>query len=166
MTHNRPVGGQVPDNRAVYSISVASELSGVDPQMLRVYEQRGLLSPFRTDGGTRRYSSRDLERVAIITALLGEGLNLAGIGQVLALQAQNGQLAGELGELRASTGPDRQEVRRLRQENKELRAEIARLEDPHSPIEDGPDTRSGHTGEDPEESSRRQGLDVPRNLSV
>jgi DNA-binding transcriptional MerR regulator len=137
----------------VYSISVASELSGVDPQMLRVYEQRGLLSPFRTDGGTRRYSSRDLERVAIITALLGEGLNLAGIGQVLALRAQNGQLADKLGELRASTGPDRQEVRRLRQENKDLRAEIARLEDPDAPTGDSPDTRSGHTAEEPEESS-------------
>jgi DNA-binding transcriptional MerR regulator len=137
----------------MYSISVASELSGVDPQMLRVYEQRGLLSPFRTDGGTRRYSSRDLERVAIITALLGEGLNLAGIGQVLALRAQNGQLADELGELQASTGPDRQEVRRLRQENKDLRVEIARLEDPDAATRDSPDTRSGHTGEEPEESS-------------
>lgn len=153
MTQNGPVGGQAPDSRAVYSISVASELSGVDPQMLRVYEQRGLLSPFRTDGGTRRYSSRDLERVAIITALLGEGLNLAGIGQVLALRAQNGQLADELGDLRASTGPDRQEVRRLRQENKDLRAEIARLEDPDAPTGDSPDTRSGHTGEEPEASS-------------
>jgi MerR family transcriptional regulator, heat shock protein HspR len=153
VTQNGPVGGRAPDSRAVYSISVASELSGVDPQMLRMYEQRGLLSPFRTDGGTRRYSSRDLERVAIITALLGEGLNLAGIGQVLALRAQNGQLADELGELRASTGPDRREVRRLRQENKDLRAEIARLEDPDAPTRDSPDTRSGHTGEEPEEPS-------------
>jgi DNA-binding transcriptional MerR regulator len=137
----------------VYSISVASELSGVDPQMLRLYEQRGLLSPFRTDGGTRRYSSRDLERVAIITALLGEGLNLAGIGQVLALRAENGELVDALDELRASAGPDRQEVRRLRQENKDLRAEIARLEDPDAPTGDSPDTRSEPTGEEPDESS-------------
>lgn len=121
--------GAIANTRAVYSISVASELSGVDPQMLRVYEQRGLLSPFRTDGGTRRYSSDDLERVAAITALLGEGLNLAGIGQVLELRAHTNELTDQLGELRATTSPDRQEVRRLRRENQALRKEIARLDD-------------------------------------
>ena len=121
--------GAIANTRAVYSISVASELSGVDPQMLRVYEQRGLLSPFRTHGGTRRYSSHDLERVATITTLLGEGLNLAGIGHVLDLRAQTNELTDELGELRATTGPHRQEVRRLRRENQALRAKIARLED-------------------------------------
>jgi DNA-binding transcriptional MerR regulator len=120
--------GKIAHSHAVYSISVASELSGVDPQMLRVYEQRGLLAPFRTDGGTRRYSSQDLERVATITALLGEGLNLAGIGHVLALRSQTDQLADELGELKTTTAPDRREVQRLQQENSDLRAEIARLE--------------------------------------
>ena len=134
--------GEVARGRAVYSISVASELSGVDPQMLRVYEQRGLLSPFRTDGGTRRYSSEDLERVATITALLGEGLNLAGIGHVMELRAESDQLADELGELRTTTAPDRQEVQRLQQENRDLRAEIARLEaqdaTPHGAGESSP----------------------------
>ncbi len=128
-----PAGGPGPagiaNGRALYAISVASELCGVDPQMLRVYEQRGLLSPFRTEGGTRRYSADDIERVATITTLLGQGLNLAGIGHVLELRAQATQLTDQLGELRASTGPDRQEVRRLRQENQDLREEIARLED-------------------------------------
>jgi len=123
MSDARPAIG---NNHAVYSISVASELSGVDPQMLRVYEQRGLLSPFRTDGGTRRYSSDDLDRVAAITALLGEGLNLAGIGHVLHLREETRQLADELGELRTAAAPDRKEVRRLRRENRDLRAELAR----------------------------------------
>jgi MerR family transcriptional regulator, heat shock protein HspR len=123
-------GPGVGNSHAVYSISVASELSGVDPQMLRIYEQRGLLAPFRTEGGTRRYSADDLERVAAITTLLSQGLNLAGIGQVLQLREETQQLADELGELRAATGPDRQEVRRLRRENTDLRAELARLDDP------------------------------------
>jgi DNA-binding transcriptional MerR regulator len=128
MTDSRP---EIGSSRAVYPISVASELSGVDPQMLRVYEERGLLSPFRTEGGTRRYSPDDLERISAITSLLGEGLNLAGIGHVLALREETRQLADELGELRTSTAPDRREGRRLRQENRELRAELAR-EDPAS----------------------------------
>ena len=123
------IGPEIADDRAVYSISVASELSGVDPQMLRVYEQRGLLSPHRTDGGTRRYSAQDLERVAAITTLLGQGLNLAGIGQVLELREETQRLADELGELRTASGPDRREVRRLRRENRDLRAELAELDD-------------------------------------
>ena len=146
---------EVGNSQAVYSISVASELSGVDPQMLRVYEQRGLLSPFRTDGGTRRYSSDDLERVAAITALLAEGLNLAGIGQVLQLRDERRQLAAELGELRATTGPDRQEVRRLRRENRNLRAELDRKDDhgigprrrPHEKPPPQPEEAAGDDGQ-------------------
>jgi MerR family transcriptional regulator, heat shock protein HspR len=123
-------GPDVGDSHAVYSISVASELSGVDPQMLRIYEQRGLLSPFRTEGGTRRYSSDDIDRIATITTLLGQGLNLAGIGQVLQLREETRQLADELDDLRTSAAPDRREVRRLRRENRDLRAELARGDGP------------------------------------
>jgi len=67
-----------PD-RALYAISVAGELTGVDPQMLRIYENRGLLTPFRTEGGTRRYSGRDIARIERIAMYLDAGLNLAGI---------------------------------------------------------------------------------------
>ncbi len=123
------LGPEIEARHAVYPISVVSELSGVDPQMLRVYEQRGLLTPHRTDGGTRRYSSDDLERIASITALLAEGLNLAGVGQVLRLREETRQLADELGELRTTTAPDRREVRRLRRENQALRSELARADE-------------------------------------
>jgi MerR family transcriptional regulator/heat shock protein HspR len=121
---------EVGASRAVYSISVASELSGVDPQMLRVYEQRGLLTPHRTDGGTRRYSSDDLDRVAAITDLLDDGLNLAGIGHVLRLREEAQRLVDELSELRATHGPVHQEVRWLRRENNDLRAELSRRDEP------------------------------------
>ncbi len=135
MSESRPAVGS---SHAVYSISVASELSGVDPQMLRVYEQRGLLTPYRTDGGTRRYSSDDLDRIAAITTLLGEGLNLAGIGHVLQLREKTQQLTDELGELRTTTAPDRLEVRRLRLENHDLRAELAQADDPRRPLQQPP----------------------------
>ena len=91
---------QVERERAVYSISVTSELSGVNPQMLRAYEQRGLLRPFRTDGGTRRYSEADLDRISDITSLLSKGLNLVGIEQVLTLREHNDRLQAEVADLR------------------------------------------------------------------
>ena len=89
-----PVRGSEPDrDRAVYGIAVAAELVGMGPQTLRLYEARGLLHPERSDGGTRRYSANDLERLRRIGALLGAGLNLAGISMVLDLEGQNVKLA-------------------------------------------------------------------------
>jgi MerR family transcriptional regulator/heat shock protein HspR len=68
------------DERAVYIISVAAELAGVHPQTLRMYERRGLLSPERTSGNTRRYSERDIERIRMIQELTQrEGISLAGV---------------------------------------------------------------------------------------
>lgn len=90
--------------RALYSISVTSELTGVNPQMLRVYEQKGLLAPYRTEGGTRRYSGHDVDRIAEITTLLAAGLNLAGIEQVLLLRAENHRLRHEVARLRSAAG--------------------------------------------------------------
>lgn len=83
----RPAG-----DRGVYGISVAAELVGMGVQNLRLYEARGLLEPERTEGGTRRYSANDLDRLRRISDLLDAGLNLAGIGMVLDLEAQNTRL--------------------------------------------------------------------------
>jgi MerR family transcriptional regulator/heat shock protein HspR len=86
-------GGTAPEaDRGVYGISVAAELVGMGVQNLRLYETRGLLAPDRTDGGTRRYSAEDLERLRRIGDLLAAGLNLAGIGMVLGLEHENARL--------------------------------------------------------------------------
>lgn len=80
----------------VYGISVAAELVGMGVQNLRAYETRGLLVPARTEGGTRRYSADDLDRLIRIRDLLADGLNLAGIALVLDLQDENGRLRGQI----------------------------------------------------------------------
>jgi len=131
---------ELDPGRAVYSISVASELSGVDPQMLRAYEQRGLLTPFRTEGGTRRYSRDDLDRIAEITSLLDDGLNLAGIGQVLQLREESRRLNAQVGELEAAGEPHRHEIRRLRRENRALQAELDSRDNSDEAVADGSPT--------------------------
>jgi len=83
------------DARGVYGISVAAELVGMGVQTLRLYEARGLLDPERTGGGTRRYSTNDLDRLRRIGDLLEAGLNLAGIAMVMDLQDENSQLRAE-----------------------------------------------------------------------
>jgi MerR family transcriptional regulator, heat shock protein HspR len=75
------------DDRPRYMISVAAELVGMHPQTLRMYENKGLVRPKRTAGGTRLYSELDLERLRVIQKLTTElGLNLAGVEHVLRLQ--------------------------------------------------------------------------------
>ncbi|MFT3851892.1 MAG: helix-turn-helix transcriptional regulator [Ilumatobacteraceae bacterium] len=91
-------------NHAVYVISVAAELAGMHPQTLRIYERRGLVRPARTQGGNRRYSDVDIDRLRRIAELAGEGMNLEGIRRVMELE---------------------EEVRRLRAENEQLRTTAA-----------------------------------------
>ena len=91
--------------RALYSISIAAELTGINPQMLRVYESKGLLEPQRTEGGTRRYSHNDIDKIKQITTLLQSGLNLAGVQHVLALEAETNQLRTEIEQLRHTASP-------------------------------------------------------------
>ncbi len=83
-------------DRPLYGISVAAELTGVNPQALRGYEARGLIDPARTEGGTRRYSGHDIDRINKISALLKDGLNLAGVAHVLELEAEIGRLRSKL----------------------------------------------------------------------
>src|SRR5918998_6456918 len=98
---------------AVYIISVAAELAGVHPQTLRTYERKGLLKPARTAGGTRRYSERDVERVRLIQELTqGEGVNLAGVMRILALQDEIEALSDRLEQAEHDIDRIRGEARR------------------------------------------------------
>lgn len=97
----------------VYGISVAAELSGLGPQTLRLYESRGLLTPARTAGGTRRYSDDDLARLQRISELVSIGINTAGIGEILGLEARNASLESDNS--------------RLRSDNSQLKADYALL---------------------------------------
>lgn len=111
--------------RGVYGISVASELSGIGPQTLRLYERRGLLNPSRSDGGTRRYSDDDLERLRRITELVDQGVNLAGVAHILDLESKNSRLESDYTQLELLTA--------------ELKAKRKRSAAPNRPK---PDSRS------------------------
>ena len=89
---------------AVYIISVAAELAGVHPQTLRIYERRGLLQPYRTPGGTRRYSDEDLERLGLIQELTADGVNLEGVKRVLEMREEISRLEHQVTRLRRLLG--------------------------------------------------------------
>lgn len=92
-------------------ISVAAELAEMHPQTLRMYEQRGLISPQRSPKGTRLYSQTDVDRLRRIQEMTTElGLNLAGVERVLVLEEQ----------LEAT----RRRLEQLEQKSSEVRAEM------------------------------------------
>jgi MerR family transcriptional regulator/heat shock protein HspR len=97
-----------PD-RPVYVISVAADLIGCHPRTLRIYEERGLLSPVRRRR-IRLYSERDIQRVRMIRYLTEErGLNLAGVQMILEIQEHYHEeltwVFGESEDNRESGGP-------------------------------------------------------------
>lgn len=106
-------GSDMPNesSEAVYIISVAAELAGMHPQTLRIYERRGLLDPYRTPGGTRRYSDQDLEQLGLIQELTSEGVNLEGVKKVLELRAEVERLEHQVSRLRRLLGESEQRIR-------------------------------------------------------
>ncbi|MET3203644.1 MerR family transcriptional regulator [Pseudarthrobacter sp. S3] len=86
--------------QALYAISVAAKLAGTGQQNIRLYETKGLILPERTAGGTRQYSDADVALLLHIGELLDQGLNLAGIAKVLALEVANAELRLALSRVR------------------------------------------------------------------
>lgn len=109
-----------PD-RALFSISVAAELSGLHAQTLRVYEREGLLEPARTAGGTRRYSGSEIDRLREIASLADEGVNIAGMRRVLDLEQQVRKLQAKISGFNA-----------LKEETQTLREALAAATRPHA----------------------------------
>ena len=87
-------------DKPLYMISVAAELTGMHPQTLRVYEQKGLVTPGRSRGNTRLYSQADIERLNLISKLTDEGINLAGVVRILDMRERMLARERELDELR------------------------------------------------------------------
>ena len=100
MSHIRRerIQARIDEERGVFMISVAAELADMHPQTLRMYEARGLIAPQRSPKNTRLYSQRDVELLHRIQQLTAEGLNLAGVERVLALEQRLKELEEKAGE--------------------------------------------------------------------
>ena len=112
---------KIPEDEAVYVISVASQLSGLHPQTLRQYDRLGLVSPNRTVGKNRRYSLLDIVKLRNVQRLVGEGINLAGIARIMQLEEAVSNMALEVAKLRTEVdalieaNPPKSLVRRTEQ---------------------------------------------------
>ena len=105
-------------NKPLYMISVAAELTGMHPQTLRVYEQKGLVTPGRSRGNTRLYSQADIERLNLISKLTDEGINLAGVVRILDMRERMLEREAELDELRVRVRELEDEVHEYKMQEK------------------------------------------------
>jgi MerR family transcriptional regulator, heat shock protein HspR len=81
----------------LFMISVVSEMLGIHPQTLRLYEREGFIKPKRSDGNTRLYSEEDVEKLEMILRLTRElGVNLAGVEVILSMRERMEQMQREM----------------------------------------------------------------------
>jgi MerR family transcriptional regulator, heat shock protein HspR len=93
---------------ACFVISVAARLLNVHPQTLRYYERAGLISPSRSRGNIRLYSTRDIERAQQIKRLIEDlGVNLAGVEVIMKLTERMREMEQEIETLRGQVAQKR-----------------------------------------------------------
>lgn len=74
------------DHRPVYTLGIASELSGIPAHSIRQYIDRGLLLPYKLNSKRHLFSPNDISRLKQIHLLIHEhGLNFAGIRALMAM---------------------------------------------------------------------------------
>ena len=74
-----------PGESTGLAIGAVAERSGLAVSALRFYEDHGLITAARTDGGQRRYPRDVLRRLAVIRAAQQVGFSLAEITEMLAV---------------------------------------------------------------------------------
>jgi MerR family transcriptional regulator/heat shock protein HspR len=126
------VSGSTPK----YMIGVAAELLGMHPQTLRMYEQRGLIRPRRTPGGTRLYSDDDLERMRRVTQLAsGLGVSLQGAEYVVSLEDEVETLRARIVSLEAGlVDATRQIQRRVEEVHRSYRHDLVVWQPPSTSV--------------------------------
>jgi MerR family transcriptional regulator/heat shock protein HspR len=126
----------VTTERGVFMISVAAELAEMHPQTLRMYEQRGLITPKRSPKGTRLYSQDDVERLRRIQQMTMElGMNLAGVEKVLELEEQLERMGRRVEQLERKATRLQEDMQRAVDEvHRSYRAELVRYEPPRAAV--------------------------------
>lgn len=86
---------EITADRPIFTLSVAADLLGLHPRTLRIYEEKKLVIPSRTEGNRRRYSQRDIQRFQFIRHLTAGGVNLEGVRIILDMAEELSRLGGD-----------------------------------------------------------------------
>ncbi len=98
--------GGVPDpaapwtdpDAAFFTVGQAGDLLGVPAATLRRFDAAGAVSPARSAGGQRRYSTRQLSQARRLVDLVAQGMPLQAAIRIVALEDEVEELRGQLPE--------------------------------------------------------------------
>lgn len=112
-----------------YMISVVSEMLGIHPQTLRIYEREGFIKPRRSVGNVRLYSEEDVEKIEMVLRLTRElGVNLAGVDVILSMREKMEQMQREMEDtIRALRDELGREIRRREELMKNALVPVRRI---------------------------------------
>ena len=106
----RPAGGTAPSDRSrarrtvdlpdaaapLYTVSQAAQLLDMQPAFIRRLDTQGVVIPARSAGGQRRYSRIEIDHIAALAGLMGEGMTLAGAQRIIELENEIADLRRQL----------------------------------------------------------------------
>src|SRR3989440_7834196 len=119
---NKFAARKISENNASmpkYTIGVVSQLLGLPPQVLRRYEEAGLLEPARQAGKNRLYSDQDVAILEEIAELSEQGVNAVGIRHIIQIRRHIVVLQQEVQEAREAQFRAEEERRQLEKAHKE-----------------------------------------------
>ncbi len=88
-------GKEIRKSMPIFPIGPVMELTGLSARQIRYYEEHQLITPARTKGNQRMFSLNDIEKLLEIKELLDQGVNIAGIKRILALEEENRKISGK-----------------------------------------------------------------------
>lgn len=89
-----------------YTVGQVAEVLGVPAAALRRLDEQEIVSPGRSEGGQRRYSRDEVERLREVLALTDQGVTLPGVREVLALRQRISDLEEEIAQLKDEASDD------------------------------------------------------------
>ncbi len=112
----------------LFMISVVSEMLGIHPQTLRLYEREGFISPKRSGGNTRLYSEEDVEKLEMVLRLTRElGVNLAGVEVILSMREKMERMQREMEETIRDLHTELEREMRRREETRNALVPVRRI---------------------------------------
>src|SRR3954463_3688720 len=84
------------DHAPLYTVGQVSGMLDVQPAFLRRLDVEEVVQPARSEGRQRRYSRTEIAVVQHVAQMADEGITLAGIRRILALEAEVASLRAQL----------------------------------------------------------------------
>ncbi|MGD7021206.1 MerR family transcriptional regulator [Rossellomorea vietnamensis] len=82
-------GSEIRRSMPLFPMGIVMQLTDLTARQVRYYEENELIFPARTEGKRRLFSLNDIDKLLEIKDLLDQGINMAGIKKIFAVQEEH-----------------------------------------------------------------------------